>query len=134
MVVINGLELGVELARFDGSNWTGYDTSNSGLPDNWVHAVAIDGSDNIWSGTWLGGLGAYREGGVFFRRSPTSEKTNGKAAALNPWVAPLLERQNPLASGSVPVRRFREGYSPPLPNQSATRTRSTLALSDVQIS
>ena len=54
--------------KFDGSNWTIYDTSNSGLPDDWVMTVAIDGSGNIWSGTWLGGLAAYQEGGVDLRR------------------------------------------------------------------
>jgi ligand-binding sensor domain-containing protein len=35
--------------------WTVYNLSNSGLPHNLVLALAIDGSDNIWIGTW-GGL------------------------------------------------------------------------------
>ena len=30
-------------------------TSNSGLPDNYVSSIAIDGSGNKWIGTW-GGL------------------------------------------------------------------------------
>ena len=34
----------------------------------------------------------------------TSEKNNGKACTpLNPWVAPLLERQNPLEHGCHPL-------------------------------
>ena len=39
------------LAKYDGTNWTVYNTSNSGLPDNRVHSIAIDGSGNKWIGT-----------------------------------------------------------------------------------
>ncbi len=39
------------LAKFDGVNWTVYNTSNSGLPDNHVYAIAIDGQGNKWIGT-----------------------------------------------------------------------------------
>ena len=39
------------LAKFDGTNWTVYNTSNSGLPDNDVSSLAIDGSGNKWIGT-----------------------------------------------------------------------------------
>jgi hypothetical protein len=45
-------------------NWTVYKTSNSGLPDNRVFAIAIDGQGNKWIGTYGGGLAVYREGGV----------------------------------------------------------------------
>jgi hypothetical protein len=31
------------LAKFDGVNLTVYNTSNSGLPNDWVWAIAIDG-------------------------------------------------------------------------------------------
>ena len=50
MATIDGLELLSGLAKFDGTNWTVYDTTNSGLPDNAVVSLAIDGSD-IWIGT-----------------------------------------------------------------------------------
>jgi ligand-binding sensor domain-containing protein len=52
------------LAKFDGVNWTVYNTSNSGLPSNAVLAIAIDGLGNKWIGTGGGGLAVYREGGV----------------------------------------------------------------------
>jgi ligand-binding sensor domain-containing protein len=39
------------LAKFDGSKWTIFNTSNSGLPSNSVQAVAIDDSGNKWIGT-----------------------------------------------------------------------------------
>ena len=51
------------LVKFDGTNWTTYTTSNSGLPDNFVHSITIDGSGNKWIGT-NGGLAVYKEGGV----------------------------------------------------------------------
>jgi hypothetical protein len=34
--------------------WITYDTSNSGLADNEVRAIAIDASGNKWFGTILG--------------------------------------------------------------------------------
>jgi ligand-binding sensor domain-containing protein len=49
--------LGGGLAKFDGTNWTVYDTSNSMLSDNGVLALAVDGN-NIWIGTG-GGLGMF---------------------------------------------------------------------------
>jgi hypothetical protein len=59
------------LAKFDGVNWTVYNTSNSGLPYNRVNAIAIDGQGNKWIGTDGGGLAVYREGGVIL---PVEEK------------------------------------------------------------
>jgi ligand-binding sensor domain-containing protein len=47
------------LAKFDGINWTVYNTSNSGLPDNYVRAIAIDGQGNKWIGTDGGGLAKF---------------------------------------------------------------------------
>ena len=43
------------LVKFDDTNWTVYDTSNSGLPINAVRCIAIDDSNNKWIGTWGGG-------------------------------------------------------------------------------
>jgi len=36
--------------------WIVYNTDNSGLPDNWVIALAFDAQENIWIGTYWGGL------------------------------------------------------------------------------
>jgi ligand-binding sensor domain-containing protein len=47
------------LAKFDGVNWTVYNTSNSGLPGNSVNAIAIDGQGNKWIGTYGGGLAKF---------------------------------------------------------------------------
>ena len=33
------------MAKFDGTNWTVYNTSNSGLPNNEITSIAIDGSE-----------------------------------------------------------------------------------------
>jgi ligand-binding sensor domain-containing protein len=48
------------LSKFDNTNWTTYDTSNSGLVDNHVNAIAIDASRNKWFGTW-GGVSRFRK-------------------------------------------------------------------------
>ena len=45
-------------AKFDGMNWTVYNSINSGLPDNNVYSIAIDGSGNKWIGTG-GGLAKF---------------------------------------------------------------------------
>ncbi len=59
---------GYGLARYDGTSpegtgWTVYNTSNSGLPDNLVKCLNVDGSGNMWIGTW-GGLAVFNEGGI----------------------------------------------------------------------
>ena len=45
------------LSQYPG--WTVYNTLNSGLPDNYVEAIAIDGSGNKWIGTAGGGLAEF---------------------------------------------------------------------------
>ena len=47
------------MAKYDGTNWTTYNTSNSGLPNNNVYSLAIDSSDNTWIGTNGGGLAKF---------------------------------------------------------------------------
>jgi ligand-binding sensor domain-containing protein len=39
------------VSKFDNTNWTSYNTSNSGLANNRVIAIAIDASGNKWFGT-----------------------------------------------------------------------------------
>jgi hypothetical protein len=47
------------LAKFDGANWTVYNTSNSGLPNNFIWPMAVDGQGNLWIGTFGSGLAKY---------------------------------------------------------------------------
>ena len=42
------------LLVFDGHTWTVYDTSNSGLVDNMIRAVAVDSQGRVWAGTRSG--------------------------------------------------------------------------------
>ncbi|MBI4931620.1 MAG: T9SS type A sorting domain-containing protein [Bacteroidetes bacterium] len=44
----------IGLAKYDGSVWTMYNVSNSGLPSDTVNALAVDGANNIWVGTLRG--------------------------------------------------------------------------------
>jgi hypothetical protein len=61
---------------FDGVRWTVYNTLNSGLPDNFINAIAIDKQGNKWIGTDGGGLAVYREGGVIIPPVEVKEKSN----------------------------------------------------------
>lgn len=40
------------LAKFDGTKWTIYDSSNSGIPYSYVTSIAIAPNGNIWVGTF----------------------------------------------------------------------------------
>ncbi|MBZ0200728.1 MAG: T9SS type A sorting domain-containing protein [Ignavibacteriaceae bacterium] len=55
----NWICTGNGLAKFDGANWTVYNKTNSGLPDNDVSSIAIDGGGNKWIGTLGYGLVKY---------------------------------------------------------------------------
>ena len=53
--------LGSGLAHRDAAgNWTQYNTLNSGLPDNNIQALLLDGTGGLWVGTLNGGL-AHRD-------------------------------------------------------------------------
>ncbi|GAB1442528.1 hypothetical protein MASR2M39_13640 [Ignavibacteriales bacterium] len=45
---------GAGFVKFDGTNWTVYNTTNSGLPANYVNSIAIDQIGNKWIGTDAG--------------------------------------------------------------------------------
>ena len=45
------------LARFDGTTWKMYTTSNSKIPGNFVKTVTVDNENNIWIGTNGFGIG-----------------------------------------------------------------------------
>lgn len=44
------------LLKFDGSTWTAYYPANSGVPDNYINALAEDASQGIWIATQDSGL------------------------------------------------------------------------------
>jgi hypothetical protein len=48
------------VSKFNGINWTTYNTSNSGLANNYVFSVVIDGSGNKWFAT-NGGVSKFDE-------------------------------------------------------------------------
>ena len=51
--------LGGGVSKFDGTHWTTYKTSNSGIADNNIRAIAIDSSGNKWFVTWGGGVSKF---------------------------------------------------------------------------
>lgn len=50
------------LAKFDGSNWEVYNSTNSELPEDDIRALAIDSSGRVWIGARRKGLSSYFEG------------------------------------------------------------------------
>jgi PAS domain S-box-containing protein len=59
------LWLGTEagLVRFDGVSFTTFTSANTaGLLDNYVNAIAVDRSSNVWVGTWVGGVSRFSPG------------------------------------------------------------------------
>ncbi|MFK7971810.1 MAG: T9SS type A sorting domain-containing protein [Bacteroidia bacterium] len=48
------------LLKFDGTTWTVFNTSNSGIPSNSLTDIAIDDQQNIWIGLLDKGLAVYR--------------------------------------------------------------------------
>lgn len=51
------------LGRYDGYAWAVYDTTNSGIPANWVFGLAVDDSTNVWVGAAWNGY-TYNKGGL----------------------------------------------------------------------
>lgn len=52
---------GSGLVRYDDTNWTMYDSTNSGLPDARVHAIAVDQDGTKWVGTLGAGIARFQE-------------------------------------------------------------------------
>jgi type IX secretion system substrate protein/two component regulator with propeller domain len=48
----------VGIGKYDGTNWTMYNTTNSGIPSDTITAVEVDDNGNVWVGTHHG-LGYY---------------------------------------------------------------------------
>ncbi|NIQ11481.1 MAG: hypothetical protein GWO23_18280, partial [Gammaproteobacteria bacterium] len=46
--------------NFDGTTFTQFDASNSGLPDNDIRSLALDRDGNLWVGTRLQGVSRFR--------------------------------------------------------------------------
>lgn len=53
-----GFRTGYGVSMYDGITWATYNTSNSGLANNWVAEISADASGNVWFGT-SGGVSKY---------------------------------------------------------------------------
>lgn len=51
-----GINYGGGLLRFDGNQWQSYTVSNSSLPSNSVVSLCLDKEQNLWIGTYGGGV------------------------------------------------------------------------------
>ena len=50
---------GYGLGKYDGTNWTTYDPSGSGIPGNSIAALAVDHHGNKWVGPYSGGVSKF---------------------------------------------------------------------------
>ena len=96
------------LAKFDGAAWTAYDTSNSGLPDNWVSSIAVDGSGNKWIGT-NGGLAKFDGAHWTIYSSSNSGLPNNFITSIaidgseNLWIGTILGGLAVFSGGNMAV-------------------------------
>ena len=52
------------LVKFDGSNWTVYDSANSGFPNDGIESLAIDDQGNKWITTANSGVVEFNENDI----------------------------------------------------------------------
>jgi ligand-binding sensor domain-containing protein len=82
---------GSGVAKFDEINWTVYNTSNSGLPDNNIKTIAVDISGNKWIGT-LGGLAKFDDTNWTVYNTSNSDIPDNSVRAIvidnsgNKWI------------------------------------------------
>ncbi len=50
----NNFAGGYGIGKFDGTNWTAFNSGNSELPDDRVYDIAFDTSGNVWVATYFG--------------------------------------------------------------------------------
>lgn len=82
------------MSVFNGSNWTTYNTSNSGLAGDWVTAIAVDEEGNKWFCT---GVGVSKFGRSTWT-TYTVENTSHRGEQ-----ATTVTKDTPAGSWSVPV-------------------------------
>jgi len=76
------------LIRFDGSEWTTYLPSNSGLLSKEILSLASDDLGNLWIGTADTGLIAYQEGGVVGITEERGTRNDERASLSAPYPNP----------------------------------------------
>jgi len=78
------------LSRFDGEQWTIYNSSNSGLEDNGGHSITVAGDGSIWVGSWGGGLYRY-DGESWDHWTSDNSPMFGVPGNLDYWAAAAVE-------------------------------------------
>ena len=84
---------GAGLVKFDNTNWTVYNQSNSGLPNNKVSRIDIDSFGNKWIGTWGGGVAKFDDSIWVVYNSANSDLPDDYISEIeiddlgNKWIA-----------------------------------------------
>ena len=90
-----GIQYGGGLMKFDGSNWMSYDIYNSELPSNSVADICLDKEQNLWLGTYAGGMARFDGKGswtIFDVENSGLPNNNIEEIEIdgmnNKWIAP----------------------------------------------
>lgn len=100
---------GSGLVMYDGENWMGFNSTTSGLPDDYVSSVALDSKGNKWVGTIRGGVGVYKSGGVVTSAEEQLEQSEQRCRLSNypnPVSFATTIAWHVPASGSVTVSMY----------------------------
>lgn len=82
------------IGKFDGINWTIYNTSNSPLPENKIWSIAVDQNNVVWIGTETQGLVKFDGVNWTINNTSNSVITSNRIDAItvdnlnNVWIAP----------------------------------------------
>lgn len=95
---------GYGILKYDGSDWTQYNTDNSGLPSNGIFEVRVDESGIVWIGTFNEGLVTFDGQNWTIYNSSNSDLPNDNVRCIefdfsnNVWVGTDdgLARRTPL--------------------------------------
>jgi ligand-binding sensor domain-containing protein len=86
--------VGDGIEKFDGLNWTHFDNTNSGLPENDIHSLKADTSGNLWI-SFYGGSGQTLTGLTKFDGSTWTVYDTTNSAILSNYIYDIqIDKKN----------------------------------------
>jgi ligand-binding sensor domain-containing protein len=117
-----GIEYGGGLKKFDSKNWISYDIYNSDLPSNSVVDIAFDDDENLWIGTYAGGLAKFDckdEWTLYNTRNSGLPGNNVEIIEINEmdnkWLGVQYSGLTVFREGGVILTDINENHNNPIP-------------------